>query len=75
MPQSKDRRWLIGLKIIILRPIYKTLTSEVKITQTESEGMVKDISCKWKQKEMRVAILISDKVNFKVYNKNQRRAL
>ena len=43
----KDRGWPIGLKIIIIiRPIYKTLTSEVKIIQTESEGMVKDISCK-----------------------------
>ena len=42
----KDRGWPIGFKIIVIRLIYKTLTSEVKIIQTESEGMVKDISCK-----------------------------
>ena len=34
--------------------------------QTESEGMGKDIPCKWKSKESwRVAILISDKIDFK----------
>ena len=45
--------------------------------QTESEGMEKDIPCKWKSKESWVAILISDKINFKIKtitrdNKNER---
>ena len=31
--------------------------------QAESEGLEKDISCKWRPKE--VAILISDKIDFK----------
>ena len=32
--------------------------------QTESEGLEKDMSCKWKPKESGVAILISDKIVF-----------
>ena len=38
--------------------------------QTESEGLGKDISCKWtpkkKKKKTGVAILISDKIDFKI---------
>ena len=35
--------------------------------QTESEGTEKDIPCKWKSKEIAaVAILISDKIDFKI---------
>ena len=33
--------------------------------QTESEGLEKDIPCKQRPKEAEVAILMSDKVNFK----------
>ena len=34
--------------------------------QTESEGLEKDISCKWRpKKKAGVAILISDKIDFK----------
>ena len=33
--------------------------------QTESEGLEKDISCKWRLKKAGVAILISDKIDFK----------
>ena len=36
--------------------------------QTESEGMEKDIPCKWKSNKAGVAILISDKVDFKLKN-------
>ena len=36
--------------------------------QTESEGMEKDIPCKCKSKESWVAILISDKIDFKIKN-------
>ena len=34
--------------------------------QTESEGMEKDIPCKWDSKEAGVAIIISDKIDFKI---------
>ena len=33
--------------------------------QTESKGLEKDIPCKQRSKESRVAILISDKIDFK----------
>ena len=33
--------------------------------QTESEGLEKDISCKWIPKKVGVAILLSDKIDFK----------
>ena len=40
--------------------------SQIRIyTQTKSKGMEKDISCKWKGKKAGVAVLISDKINFK----------
>ena len=32
--------------------------------QTESEGLEKDISCKWIPKKVGVAILLSDKIDF-----------
>ena len=35
---------------------------------TESEGMEKDIPCEWKSKEAAVAILISNKIDFKIKN-------
>ena len=34
--------------------------------QTESEGLEKDISCKWDQKKAGVAMLISDKIDFEI---------
>ena len=34
--------------------------------QTESEGLEKDISRKWRQKKAGVAILISDKIDFEI---------
>ena len=34
--------------------------------QTESEGMEKDIPFKWKSGESWVAMLISDKIDFKI---------
>ena len=53
------------------RPLYMLSTREQSQTkehmQTESEGLEKDISCKWrpkKKKKAGVAILISDKTDF-----------
>ena len=34
--------------------------------QTESEGLEKGILCKWSPKKARVAIPISDKIDFKI---------
>ena len=44
--------------------------------QIESEGLEKDISCTWRPKERRVAILISDKIDFEIKTvKRERRTL
>ena len=44
--------------------------------QTESEGLEKDISHKWRPKKARVTILISDKIDFEIKAvKRQRRTL
>ena len=37
-----------------------------KCTFTESQGLEKNISCKWRPKKAGVAILISDKIDFKI---------
>ena len=34
--------------------------------QTQSEGLEKDISCKWRPKQSRSSILISDKIDFEI---------
>ena len=34
--------------------------------EIESEGLEKDISCKWRPKKAGVAILISDKIDFEI---------
>ena len=45
MPQPKDKDWLNGYK-------NKTPTPQnMGHIQTESEGLEKDIPCKWKSKE------------------------
>ena len=66
MLQSKDIGWLTGLtNKTHLYAAYKRLPSELK-TQTESEGMEKDISCIWKWQESGgSSSLISDKIDFK----------
>ena len=51
------------------RPTYKLSIRDTPqnktYTQTNRKWMRKDISCKWKGKKGGVAILISDKMNFK----------
>lgn len=44
-------------------------------TQTEREGMEKDIPCKWEPEKNGVAVLISDKNKLQVNNMTQRRLL
>ena len=52
------------------RPVYMLSTRDPPQTkghiQIESEGLEKDISCTWRPKERRVAILISDKIDFEI---------
>ena len=52
------------------RPVYMLSARDPLQTsghiQTESEGMEEDILCKWKSKERGVAILITDKIDFKI---------
>ena len=49
--------------------VYKRSTSGQRHTETESEGLETNIPSKWTGKKARVAILISDKIDF------QRRAI
>ena len=42
----------------------RELSQIKRFTQTKSQGMEKDISCKWKGKKAGVAVLISDKIDF-----------
>ena len=37
-----------------------------ELTQIESKGLEKDISCKWRPKESKSSILISDKIDFEI---------
>ena len=69
MPQQKDKDLLNGYK----RPLYILSTRDPPQTkghiQTESKGLEKDTSCKWrpkKKKKAGVAILISDKIDFEI---------
>ena len=39
--------------------------------QTKTEEITKDISCIWKWQEMGVAILISDKIDFKTKTRDK----
>ena len=68
MPQPKDKEWLNGYKN--KTPIYfvykKNPPQNKGHIQTESEGMEKDIPHKQRPKESRIAILISDKIDFEV---------
>ena len=54
MPQPKDKDWLNGYK---KQPLYMLSIRDPPQTkehkQTESEGLEKDISCKWRPKESR----------------------
>ena len=52
MLQPKDIDWLNGYKNKTrIYVVYKRPTSDLGTHKTESEGMEKDIPCKWKSKE------------------------
>ena len=46
--------------------VYKRLTSDLGTHTDWQWGIEKDIPCKWNQKKAGVAILISDKIDFKI---------
>ena len=52
------------------RPLYMLSTRDPLQNkghiQTKSEGLEKNISCKWRPKKTGVAILISDKIDFQI---------
>ena len=52
------------------RPLYMLSTRDPPQNkghiQTESEGLERDISCKWRPKKAGVAILISDRIEFEI---------
>ena len=70
MPQPKDNDQLNGSKKKKKRPLYRLSTRDppqnTGHTQAESQGLEKDISCKWRSKESRIAIFISDKIDFRI---------
>ena len=67
MLQPKDTDWLNGYKNkTCIYAVYKRPTSDLGTHKTESEGMEKDIPYKCKSKESWVAILMSDKIDFKI---------
>ena len=67
--QPKDTEQLNGYKNKThIHAVYKRPTSDLGHIQTENERIEKDIPCKWKFKKARVAILISDKTDFKIKN-------
>ena len=78
MPQPKDKDWLNGYKT---RSLYMLSTRDPpqnkEHIQTESEGLEKDIPPNRDQKKAGVAILISNKIDFKTKagEKRQRRPL
>ena len=51
MPQPKDKGWLNGYKNNT--PIYVVYKRPNLKQETESKGLEKDISCKWRPKESR----------------------
>ena len=67
MLQPKDIDWLNGYKnkthIYI---VYKRPTLELETGTNWKWGDGKAIPCKWKSKEIQVAILISSKIDFKI---------
>ena len=55
------------------RPLYMLSKRDPPQTkghlQTESEGLEKDTSCKWRPKKAGVAILMSEKIDFEIKTK------
>jgi len=67
MPQTKDIEWLNRCKKT--RPIYMQPTRSKRHTETESKQMEKLLHVTGKKEKAGVVILMSDKTEFKDYNK------
>ena len=66
MLQPKDIDWLNGYKNkTLIQAVYKIPTSDLGKIQTESKGMEKIFHANGNQRKAGVAILISDKIDFK----------
>ena len=67
MLQPKDIDWLNGYRNKTnIYAVDKRPTSNQGHIQTENEGMEKDFPCNGNQNKAGVAILISDKTDFKI---------
>ena len=67
MPQPKDKDWLNGYKNkTSIYVVYKNPPRNKGHIQTESEGLEKIFHENGDQKRARVAILISDKIDFEI---------
>ena len=67
MPQPKDKDWPHGYKNKTpIYVVYKRPTLKQGHIQTESEGLEKIFHANRDQKKAGVAILISDKIDFKI---------
>ena len=63
MPQPKDEDWLNGYKNNTHMWSTRDPPQNMEHIQTESEGLEKNISHKWRQKKAAIAILISHKID------------
>ena len=69
MPQPKDTDWLNGYKNKThIYAVFKRPTSHLGHIKIESERMEENIPCKCESNEAGRAILISDKMDFKMKN-------
>ena len=78
MLQTKDIDWLNGYRNKThIYAVCKRPTSDLGHIQTESEGMEKDISCKWKSKEgcSSKSLIRQNRLLNKDYYKRQTRTL
>ena len=73
--RQKVTEWMKKATPIRMLPTSDSIqTYRHRHVQIESEGIEKHLSCKWKGKNARVAILISHKIDFKTHcNKTQQR--
>jgi hypothetical protein len=67
IPSSKDTNWQTGLKRKIQQSAaYRNPSHQQKQALAESERLEEDLLSQWPPKQAGIAILLSDKVNFKL---------
>ena len=66
MLQPKDTDWLNGYKKTHIYAVYKKPTSDLKTHRLKLRGWKNVFHANRKQKKAEVAILVSDKIHFKI---------